>query len=427
MKESKELLINVSIGDIIRKHREQSGLSLSKAAALAGISKSVLSRIENNEINRPEIKTIKAISKVLPIPYSELLEYYVEVENRTDVLKQLLNEVIELAKVELVKAVVLRLIFAPYQDTDEMLKYLIDRADADISVPIKITLYQCVVEYSKKYNMNYWLAKSLFQKYLVERNDFSRLKETYQLGKEIIFFINYLSPQEKPIAYWKLGLHAYNLKLYEDCIELCQNAIRLAPNHPDLMRSAILAIVPSAFETGDYEKAEKYLDMMEQIDSPSAKKSAKFTRGIIYARRGKIDTAIPMLEECFDEARQNRDIRIVLIANELLDVLQANNHLTRIDEIFGMEREILAYDHTTPFLLAEVGKFYKRKGLFHMNQGEFEAGIRCFLDSMSYHEKVSDHEGLHECTKLIHHYHYKFLKVIELPLLEKLDNMYNNN
>ncbi|WP_139490073.1 helix-turn-helix domain-containing protein [Brevibacillus dissolubilis] len=414
-----------TLGELVRKYRDQAGLTLTDLAKLTGISKGALSRIEHNVTKRPEIKTIKAIGTALEIPYTEMLSYYVKVEDRSEVLKEILSKLIKLSNIELVGVFSAKIAECADQDTYRLLEYLFNLATTDIPIPLKVTLYDTIITYTKNHGIHYWLAKSLLQKYLIERNDFTRLKESYELGKEILYVINYLPSNEKPMAYWKLGIHAYNLKEYEECVELCKQAVKLAPDHPELLRSAILAIVPSAFETGDYETAEEYLNMMEQMELPAARKSARFTRAIIYSKQGNLEMAIPMLEECFDVARQNGDIRIVLIANELLEALDLQHDNEKVQEIFGLEKEILSYDYDTPFQLTEVGKFYRFKGIFHMSMEEFESGISCFLNSMSYHQKTGDFNGINECTKMIHHYHFKFQRSMDLPLLEKLNRLYN--
>lgn len=425
MKESKGLLKNISISDVVRNHREQSGMSLSKVAALAGISKSVLSRIENNEINRPEIKTIKAISKVLPIPYVEMLEYYAEVENRTDVLKQLLSELAEISSMELTKKVAHRLIYAPYQETDETLAYLYNLAGTDIPASFKLTVLQVITDYAKTYSNNEWLVKSLLQKYLIERNDFSRLKETYLSGKEILFFIQYLPWQEKPLAYWKLGLHAYNLKRYEECIELCKNAINLAPENPDLVRSALLAIIPSSFEIEEYETTEYYLKMLEQLETVPDTGVIEITRAMIQTRKGNYEESVLVLDKYFHIFLRNKEPRSLNIANDLLIAYLNQKKFHEMESIFDREEEILSLEYKTPYSIAEIGRFYKIKGLFHMEKNEFEKGITCFIKSIHFYQKISNFEEINECMKLIYRFHYDSQRVIDLPLLETLNQVYN--
>jgi XRE family transcriptional regulator, master regulator for biofilm formation len=69
--------MNKKIGVQIKKYRLQKYISLSKLAAIAGISKSYLSSIENHETN-PSAHMIQKIAKALEVPVEQLLNIQVE-------------------------------------------------------------------------------------------------------------------------------------------------------------------------------------------------------------------------------------------------------------------------------------------------------------------------------------------------------------
>ena len=48
-----------TLGELIRGKRADMGLSLSELGRMTGISKGVLSKIENDETKRPELRTLK--------------------------------------------------------------------------------------------------------------------------------------------------------------------------------------------------------------------------------------------------------------------------------------------------------------------------------------------------------------------------------
>lgn len=62
-----------NVGPKILALRAERDLSLSKLAERAGISKSLLHRIENREDANPELETLRRISKALGITVGELL------------------------------------------------------------------------------------------------------------------------------------------------------------------------------------------------------------------------------------------------------------------------------------------------------------------------------------------------------------------
>ena len=62
------------IGQRITFLRTEAGLSLSKLASKAGISKSLLHRIENKEGANPELETLRKIAKALGMTVGHLLD-----------------------------------------------------------------------------------------------------------------------------------------------------------------------------------------------------------------------------------------------------------------------------------------------------------------------------------------------------------------
>ncbi|MGC4377805.1 helix-turn-helix domain-containing protein [Fictibacillus sp. Mic-4] len=61
------------IGELVKKYREEKGLSLSALADKAGIAKSYLSSLERNIQTNPSVQLLEKLSKVLEIPVENLL------------------------------------------------------------------------------------------------------------------------------------------------------------------------------------------------------------------------------------------------------------------------------------------------------------------------------------------------------------------
>ncbi|MBA4534470.1 helix-turn-helix domain-containing protein, partial [Brevibacillus halotolerans] len=80
-----------TLGELIRGKRADTGLSLSELGRMTGISKGVLSKIENDETKRPELRTLKPIADVLDIPYEQIIEWYIKVEHRAEVFDDFLS------------------------------------------------------------------------------------------------------------------------------------------------------------------------------------------------------------------------------------------------------------------------------------------------------------------------------------------------
>jgi len=89
------------IGEKIKYLRQLRGYSLSSLAQKAGVSKSTLHKIEDNLTN-PTINTIWAISKVLEIPFGDLVEKDLKIEEKDSIVSLIeKNDYLEIYKMTL--------------------------------------------------------------------------------------------------------------------------------------------------------------------------------------------------------------------------------------------------------------------------------------------------------------------------------------
>ena len=65
--------MGVSIGAILRQAREVRGRSSVETARSARISSAYLSKLENDAVKRPSPEVLHRLSKVLDVPYAELM------------------------------------------------------------------------------------------------------------------------------------------------------------------------------------------------------------------------------------------------------------------------------------------------------------------------------------------------------------------
>ncbi|MFW5436725.1 helix-turn-helix domain-containing protein [Paenibacillus apiarius] len=54
---------------------------------MTGVSKGTISKIENGETKRPDFKMIHALASAYNIPFSNIVELYLSVEKRADILR----------------------------------------------------------------------------------------------------------------------------------------------------------------------------------------------------------------------------------------------------------------------------------------------------------------------------------------------------
>ncbi|MDA5108229.1 helix-turn-helix transcriptional regulator [Brevibacillus thermoruber] len=88
---------------MLLRYRRQENITISELAERTGVSKSVLSRIESGETKRPGFTTCKKITRALQIPYASLVSSYLDVTERAEMLKFLLEEAVSLNNRSLVR------------------------------------------------------------------------------------------------------------------------------------------------------------------------------------------------------------------------------------------------------------------------------------------------------------------------------------
>lgn len=410
-----------TLGELIKECREKKCLSLTDLSNLSGITKGGLSKIESGETKRPELSTIKSIANVLDIPYKEIVEHYIELEQRPEALRELLLEVIKFSDNNLISKVTLKLLQSHQEDTYTSLEKLYGLAESISDSQVKIILYNSIVKYSRQHGIMTYLAKALFHKYLIERDDFSRLHETYQSGKYALHYTDFLSPNERTLFLYKLGVHAFNLMLYNECIELCELVLEEDETESRIKADAVGAICNAYFYLEQYDKAESYLDVYKGFSFPHIPDNVKLMTAALNSARGLVDTAIKQLQKSLESSR-NTTIHVI---NRLFELHLRNNDLQSIEELLENEPKLEQQTFITPYQKSELAYFYKLKGDFTLRKGDFHDAMNCYIKSALEYGKVSAHANSMDCLRLIMDSYISRNKEMDISVLQKLKELYN--
>lgn len=411
-----------TIGEVIKKYREEANLTISQLGNLSGLSKGVISKIELGETKRPELKTLKAIASILAIPYQEMVVHYTEVEQRVEALHELLLEVIEFADMSLIRKVALKFLQSPQVDTISALERLFTLAGTLENKEIRLLLYTLIIQYAREHGIPQYVAKGLLQKYLIDRLELKRLEETFKNGEELLHYVDFLSAEERVTFYFRLGLHAHNTKKYRQCIYLCETGLKEDHSTSELRARAHLALINSYLITRDYEAVERHLPVYETFPYDFVKESSKLTRAIVKARKREYDVAIPMLQSCFQEISVQARIHVV---NELLAVYFQLGDLQAIADLLEREEDILQLDANTPYKHSSIGEYYRYKGSYQMKMGLLEEGESSYLQSMLAYGEILAYDEITLCMNELLGFYAQYGKGINLHSVQKLGNVYN--
>lgn len=415
-------LLYSTMGELIQKYRNNSDLTISELARRCSINKSVISKIEQGETRRPEMKTMLPIAKVLEIPITEILEYYVDVEQRPDVLLDLIKEVIELNDLRLTTKSALRFLQSAHEESYLLLERLFSFTGTLTDNRFQLPLYDVIIKYAREHGIQTYLAKGLLQMYLIERQDLKHLEESFRVGEEILHYVNFLSTNELITFYYIMSLHAHNIKNYQASIELGKLGHAIDSTDNELKEQVALAICNSYYRMNDITGLEQHLNMYVELGYQFIAERENYYRAVILTKNGHHHEAIPLLKECVENSKNQRLHRV----NFLLETLLKINDTYSSQQILDQEEKNFAFDFINPDNFSELGAYYKIKGSFLITQNRFNEGIEAYLMGMNFFGKINDREGIMECSEAIYTFYLEQGKDINLELLGGIKEVYNN-
>ncbi|QDX95349.1 XRE family transcriptional regulator [Brevibacillus laterosporus] len=414
-------LQNEALGEGMRRRRKDRNLSLSQLSRMTGISKGVISKIECGETRKPEWRTIKPIAISLQIPWEEVISYYADVERRSKILLDLLSKSISLKHTSLIKKVALRFVQLPTEDSYVLMEQLYERSGQVDDLPIRFTLFNVIVSYARERGMQKYLAKGLLQIYLVQRQDLKQLEESFQIGEEVLHYINFLTQEERIDFLYKLALQAYALKKYEKCIAFSKEGIREDQGSSEFKARGYLAMINSLSRLGRYEAVEHHLEQFQQLPYSFVTEATVLTKAILHARRQEYQLAIPLLKQCLVTSSPSSKIHVV---NELLDIFLTTNNVEACDELFHQEKEWLYMNLQTPYKHLSVGKYYRFKGFHQIKIGHVDAGLESYSKSLLVYAKLNAFYEMNECINDILTHFATCSKAITVKQIEQLQRVY---
>ncbi len=71
------------VGETIRHHRRQQGMTQEELARRAGIAPTSIVRLERGEVRAPRLSTLDSLARALQIPVAELVQYVAEIRKPT--------------------------------------------------------------------------------------------------------------------------------------------------------------------------------------------------------------------------------------------------------------------------------------------------------------------------------------------------------
>nr|WP_276609484.1 helix-turn-helix transcriptional regulator [Chengkuizengella sediminis] len=143
------------MGDLIRHHRKQAEMTLVQLEELSKVDKASISRIESGQTKRPNLPTIRKISSRLKIPYVEMMERYIEIEERSEVLFTILDD-FQGKDISLVIKLAKKILQSPTMESVDLVEMLFDFVARFEEPSIKLSLYKLIVSHSRAHGIRFW-------------------------------------------------------------------------------------------------------------------------------------------------------------------------------------------------------------------------------------------------------------------------------
>jgi tetratricopeptide (TPR) repeat protein/transcriptional regulator with XRE-family HTH domain len=363
---------------------------------LSGINKGNLSRIEKGDIIRPEFQTVLQLTEALKIPFEIMAEYYVESEYRSDHLMPVFEEVLKQGSgVDLIRKVAEKYLESN-GDSFELTDNLFQIAHSIEDNSIKLSLYDLVIDYSRLHGIMPFIAKGLFRKYMIERYDFSKLKDSYYSGRYILNYVNFLPRDQQIELYYRLGIQAFNIRLYNESITHCKGVLKYdGENHHRI--NAISVLRDACFKAGEFTESELYSLQYKQFNYPHTRENIILMDALFSVRKGNIGQAIEELTALLENC--NHDYALSA-TNQLLQIYLQQGDLEKAGTIINNCRADSSLI-SNPSVQDEYAEFLSFQGEYYLAVGDYEKSITCMLEGALHYSKIIDTVKEKECLSRV--------------------------
>ncbi|WP_164931537.1 helix-turn-helix domain-containing protein [Longirhabdus pacifica] len=385
-----------TLGELVRRHRKQQNMTMGQVQEITGMSKGVISKLENGETKRPELNTIFTISDALHIPHDDVIDRYVNVEQRPHILQTLLVKSISIENninLDLVKKVALAYLQCDRHETEDALASLYTFTSTIDQRDIKLALYGIITEYARLRGVPPYIAKGLLQVYFIKRLDIQKDQITFNEGKELLHYINFLNEEEQSEYYFKMAIQAYALKLYEYCIELVEEGLSLPHTvQTEIEARAYGTMINAYFELENYNEVKVHLHIFVRYKYHFVESFVRSCYRNLKVVTKDYDGAIPMLVKAIEASNQEQRI---YAANDLIRIyikISASDHLYKL---LKQEKDFLPINPRIPPQYFAIAQYYEYKGNFQMQQGLRDKAMSSYTKSMEALQYINATEEMH--------------------------------
>ena len=380
-------LAHVKLGELIQCYRNRESMTQQGFAKEAGVDYESVIAIEKGETPL-DYAVLQSVITVLHIPVEEIVAALPTEEVSSELWLALLVAYLPSKDRQILVDILFHLL-ACHDTGNEDLIYKLYHAVQQVAdnIELRLELLDYIISYVKTRDMQSIVTRGLYYRYLVERDDFSRMEETFQSGQAVLHYVEFLPRDDRVVFYYKLGVHAFHIDRFYESIELAKLGIAEDSSESTYKAYSTLLICSSYFRLEEYDQAEKYLKVFSQFPFSFVQENVDFLTTKLHEKRGHIELAISQLQKCFTVSSYK-----ISIVNSLLDLYLTKNDSTSARQLLQQEHVYLNVNYLNPNSISGHAYYYKLKGKWLHRWGKNSEAVDCYIQSVSMFVELTEND-----------------------------------
>lgn len=210
----------------------------------------------------------------------------------------------------------------------------------------------------------------------------------------IVQYADFLGTGDRITLYYKLAVHAFNLFLYRQSIELCLHVLQDADADNWHYINALGILQDSYFYIEDYDKSEYYSHLYKQYDYPHIKANSVLMGALLNAKKGNSAVAVEQLTSFLETCNQDDALHAI---NQLMLLYLQDSQLDRAEQLLAYPICPQSINTNNPNIISQLAEYYYHRAEYFVAVGDLDNGITDFLESALYYSKVNDIVRESEC------------------------------
>ncbi|MDT8979648.1 XRE family transcriptional regulator [Paenibacillus sp. chi10] len=380
-------MVHEKLGELIQCYRNRKNMNQQDFAKEAGVDYESVIAIEKGETPL-DYAVLQSVITVLHIPVEEIVAALPTEEVSSELWLALLVAYLPSKDRQILVDILFHLL-ACHDMGNEDLIYKLYHAVQQVAdnIELRLELLDYIISYVKTRDMQSIVTRGLYYRYLVERDDFSRMEETFQSGQAVLHYVELLPRDDRVVFYYKLGVHAFHIDRFYESIELAKLGIAEDSSESTYKAYSTLLICSSYFRLEEYDQAEKYLKVFSQFPFSFVQENVDFLTTKLHEKRGHIELAISQLQKCFTVSSYK-----ISIVNSLLDLYLTKNDSTSARQLLQQEHVYLNVNYLNPNSISGHAYYYKLKGKWLHRWGKNSEAVDCYIQSVSMFVELTEND-----------------------------------